>query len=757
MAAGLNALLQNFRQLAWESASSRAVTVLVIAKLCLGILYRSSDDVVAAFSPSAQLLLVELLKLGISFAWWTRERRVSSPGDQYVSLEDASDGPRLLSPGPESREDGQEDAQRIHLRFSLPSLPTLIPLLGIAILNCAVGFAGIEVQRFAVPGAVHMFSLVTPLLCACLLQLLFRRHFSSTTWNSLIFQLAGLALIQCSTSLSPVKLSSTVMLIGRLYLQSVLLSWMDIVFKSSDHPLSGLNIIAWGASSVLYLAAYVFANLDNLVGFSFSVFGLTVAIVSAIELVAMTFVLKHYDAVVVGVSGYLVSCILSFFAILIGGTGYRLVVILGLGVSVYGLAMFITERSLQDQDAEPKEEDLQSEESPIKAAIALGIAGIASVIATVAISSQVTGVGLQSPQPTTWFDFTSLPPSQAKAWCPRRPLNKLSGRKETRRRVTSAFDNVLLIVFFSHPRYDVNLDYHLEMYQDYFPNILYVGPQTREDAGHKGVSDVLVDGFKSDEDLDGDWYKMAGRMAHHMLFTAMKEHPCYDGYLWAPFDTFLNVPRLIQFKQDTIWWHSPFQDIITYVDNPAVTNASHHAPPGKVQPGSAKELIAQFKHWGTDWWWGEPHVGLQVCMPAFEMAPANQRAQLSRLTDGALRMIGGSADTLYLPGYLRESFLETLDPFLNTDCFLEIAVPTAVHLIRPPSQKISFIDHWWIWEDPLNATFVRNQWSKGYEVDTFHKYKFGQKDENGHFHGEPAHIVAVQDLQADSFKRQGMA
>lgn len=80
-------------------------------------------------------------------------------------------------------------------------------------------------------------------------------------------------------------------------------------------------------------------------------------------------------------------------------------------------------------------------------------------------------------------------------------------------------------------------------------------------------------------------------------------------------------------------------------------------------------------------------------MPAFEMISATKRSDLSQLTNGALRMVGGSADTLYLPGYLRESFLETLDPFLDTDCFLEIAVPTAVHLVRPPSQKITFIDH----------------------------------------------------------------
>jgi hypothetical protein len=33
------------------------------------------------------------------------------------------------------------------------------------------------------------------------------------------------------------------------------------------------------------------------------------------------------------------------------------------------------------------------------------------------------------------------------------------------------FDNVLLIVFFSHARYDVNLDFHREVYADYFPNV----------------------------------------------------------------------------------------------------------------------------------------------------------------------------------------------------------------------------------------------------------------------------------------------
>src|ERR1700722_19546769 len=37
-----------------------------------------------------------------------------------------------------------------------------------------------------------------------------------------------------------------------------------------------------------------------------------------------------------------------------------------------------------------------------------------------------------------------------------------------------AFDNVLLIVFFSHERYDVNLDYHKEVYSEYFPNVRWL-------------------------------------------------------------------------------------------------------------------------------------------------------------------------------------------------------------------------------------------------------------------------------------------
>src|SRR5712691_6105146 len=90
--------------------------------------------------------------------------------------------------------------------------------------------------------------------------------------------------------------------------------------------------------------------------------------------------------------------------------------------------------------------------------------------------------------------------------------------------------------------------------------MLFVGPGSREDAGFDHSYDVLVDTHQAAEDLsDPDEYRMGGRMAHHMLYSALQEHPCYDGYLSAPFDTLLNVPRRQRFDHDRLCHHPPFR------------------------------------------------------------------------------------------------------------------------------------------------------------------------------------------------------
>ena len=96
-------------------------------------------------------------------------------------------------------------------------------------------------------------------------------------------------------------------------------------------------------------------------------------------------------------------------------------------------------------------------------------------------------------------------------------------------------------------------------------------------------------------------------MAHHMLYTAMQEYPCYDGYLWAPFDTFLNIPRLEQFDLNSFWYHSPFAK---YVPNKALgseeenQDPKRHPSPANISPDPKLNLTDGWRGWGPDWWWG---------------------------------------------------------------------------------------------------------------------------------------------------------
>ena len=53
--------------------------------------------------------------------------------------------------------------------------------------------------------------------------------------------------------------------------------------------------------------------------------------------------------------------------------------------------------------------------------------------------------------------------------CHRKPLR--SAAWYSYERSYHEFDDVLLIVFFSHARYDVNLDSYKEVYSEFFPNV----------------------------------------------------------------------------------------------------------------------------------------------------------------------------------------------------------------------------------------------------------------------------------------------
>lgn len=130
-------------------------------------------------------------------------------------------------------------------------------------------------------------------------------------------------------------------------------------------------------------------------------------------------------------------------------------------------------------------------------------------------------------------------------------------------------------------------------------------------------------------------------MAHHMLQTVLTQHTspkdCYEGYLWAPFDTFLNIPRLMKFDRSRVWYHG-VDGAVEYVDNPAFSQARSlrkvgedqgglgegkdkwvvedvnvdtnttalrgHAPSARISPDPYGNVTEIWRHWGPDWWWG---------------------------------------------------------------------------------------------------------------------------------------------------------
>lgn len=79
---------------------------------------------------------------------------------------------------------------------------------------------------------------------------------------------------------------------------------------------------------------------------------------------------------------------------------------------------------------------------------------------------------VRTTEPFVFADLAYIPPPPLPApepECARVPLP--SERFFPGNRTYHEFDDILLVVFFSHARYDVNLDYYKEVYSEFFPNV----------------------------------------------------------------------------------------------------------------------------------------------------------------------------------------------------------------------------------------------------------------------------------------------
>ncbi|KAH8114363.1 hypothetical protein DFH11DRAFT_1877670 [Phellopilus nigrolimitatus] len=631
---------------------------------------------------------------------------------------------------------------------------------------------------------VHIVSLFVPLISATLLYTLSSWESSSQKWLSMILQISGILTvespsIQFRISWITWTLFALALLISLSY---ITLQYVYKLHASSNSHRLNLRLFAFELNTHLIILLLSKLSSSSSYGrnisLSFSRTFLQLFLHASIDIISLD-VIYHYDAVILGVSTSLSTTILIYYSKQSRGDS-SISDVCGTIVAVLGFIAYMNCETQRPSRASKDLDKLCLSSRPRIYAVSLPFLVAFIYIGYISICLDTSSYDLailvaeSQPKPLEnpiLSDFIFLPPpssvftvasSSVSVPCKRDPLPSV--HYFPGQRTYHEFDDVLLVVFFSHARYDVNLDYYKEVYAEFFPNMVFVGPRSREDKGFSHSYDVLVDSYESDEDVsDVKYFKMAGRMAHHMLYTVLTTPPystgCYKGFLWVPFDTLLNVPRLQLFDQSRMWYFSPWAE---YVDNPAVTDdvwldAKNHAPPARVSPDPESNFVEVFEGWWKDWWWGDPHYGIPVCMPALERVPLGLRKRMAlRFTNSTARFVGGSADTLYIPAQLVPDFVQVLGLFLETNCFLEIAVPTAVHLVLPEDEDILFVDHWWIWDPPFNASFVRDAWAQGMEVDTFHTFHWGDKDASGLWKAIPENIEDVRELLRESAARQGI-
>ncbi|KAL5519935.1 hypothetical protein ACEPAG_1595 [Sanghuangporus baumii] len=626
---------------------------------------------------------------------------------------------------------------------------------------------------------IHLSTLLVPLLSAVSLRLFSVWSGSPQQWLGILLQILGLLSFENLASLPSISSISVIFLVALAFLTSLLCISAQHVYKLHDTIPNKINtrLFAYGLIfyTTLFFSSYLFFSDSTSVATGDSSIRTFFALVlrAAVDITSLNLIYK-YGPVLFGVSTSASMTFLLLHTNLLGGS-HSVNELCSLSVALLGFCAFwlgeLYHLGIVDSACSTHSEKKTLPSWVLFPATLFFMLGMAAFVGSQLSLKPVEAGSLAmstSPVQVTesvvfaglpYIPPPPLPPPEP--ICTRVPLpseNFFTGNRTYRE-----FDDVLLVVFFSHARYDANLDYYREVYSEFFPNMVFVGPKNREDKGFEHSYDVLVDSYESEEDIS-DWsnYKMAGRMAHHMLYTVLTTSPyssnCYKGYLWAPFDTLLNIPRLQLFDQDRIWYFSPWAE---YVPNPAIgedawRNASNHAPPARISPDPETDF-EKYRGWWIDWWWGDPHYGIPVCRYAFEQVPLELRGRMAeRFTKNETRYIGGSADTLYVPARLADRFVELLGTFLNTSCFLEIAVPTVVHLLVPENENILFVDHWWIWEPPFNASFVRDRWRKGMEVDTFHTFHWGDKDANGTWVANPGNIEDVRELFRESAVRQGV-
>ncbi|KAF9367989.1 hypothetical protein CPB97_005078, partial [Podila verticillata] len=228
-----------------------------------------------------------------------------------------------------------------------------------------------------------------------------------------------------------------------------------------------------------------------------------------------------------------------------------------------------------------------------------------------------------------------------------------SGERDSRER----FKDILLVVNFNHPTYGAIKPY-LSMYESYFPNIKFYGPEVPAD-----LKDTVTE-----NPYDG------GATGYRSLIDAMEKYPNYKGYLYTNDDTVLNVFQIEKLDQDKVWKEVPDLAHNIHDRSKPHPNEWHLNRPG----------VALYM-------WDKPETGHMWDDPTSLTDEQRKRIATFTKVDGPVD-IQAFVDAVYVPRRIAVELTDVLKRFLKHNVFLELCVGLALVAVEPT-------ENWQSWKE----------------------------------------------------------
>ena len=227
------------------------------------------------------------------------------------------------------------------------------------------------------------------------------------------------------------------------------------------------------------------------------------------------------------------------------------------------------------------------------------------------------------------------------------------------------YQDILLIVNFNIKGFLGLKDYIINLYNKYFPNIIFIYPSYTKEPNTIICKESYF-----------------GCYSYKCFKKVFNKYPNYKGYLYINDDLFLKVWELLNLDFSIPW-------------------------------------LNQYIPISEDWY----HYS--ECLPLFYLLKKNSKWKNNLLGfNGYFDVVYGMSDFYYLPNYYASKICDILDKMYKYRIFLECAIPNSIGILH--AHKYQIIDIYPLWgierEKAINYLYSK------YDQITFHPIKLSNED-----------------------------